>query len=404
MKIAVWHNLPSGGGSRALFDHVRGLINRGHTVEVWCPPTANRDFAPLGTLVKEHVVPLALPVASTLTEKLQLRLKVHRELAAMEEHCARCASEIDKGGFDVVFVNTCMFFRMSPIARFTTLPSILYLQEPYRWLFEALPRLKWVAKAHTGAASLRPSRLRSTFLDWKDIRNSRLQARHEVENAASFTQILVNSYFSRESVIRAYGRDADVCYLGIDSNHFTDHGRTHGGDVVGLGSITPEKNIRLVIEALALIPDQRPRLVWMGNMALPDYHDEMIALAADLNVKLDIKVGSLADEVVDTLNQAMVMVYAPRLEPFGLAPLEANACGVPVVAVHEGGVRETIEDGVNGLLVPRRAAEIAKAVIRIRDEPDLANRLRRDGRRRVEMAWSLDAATDRLEHHLQSVI
>jgi len=35
MKIAVWHNLPSGGGKRALYHHVRGLVERGHRVESW---------------------------------------------------------------------------------------------------------------------------------------------------------------------------------------------------------------------------------------------------------------------------------------------------------------------------------------------------------------------------------
>ena len=45
------------------------------------------------------------------------------------------------------------------------------------------------------------------------------------------------------------------------------------------------------------------------------------------------------------------MIYAPRLEPFGLAPLEACACGTPVVAIAEGGVRETIVDGKNGRVV-----------------------------------------------------
>src|SRR5216683_2521051 len=62
MKIAVWHNLPSGGGKRALYDHVRGLVARGHSVEVWCPPTASRTFLPLDALVREHVVDLAWPV------------------------------------------------------------------------------------------------------------------------------------------------------------------------------------------------------------------------------------------------------------------------------------------------------------------------------------------------------
>ena len=58
MKIAVWHNLPSGGGKRALYDHVSGLVARGHEVEVWAPPTAHREYLPLGRIVREHIVPL----------------------------------------------------------------------------------------------------------------------------------------------------------------------------------------------------------------------------------------------------------------------------------------------------------------------------------------------------------
>jgi hypothetical protein len=59
MKIAVWHNLPSGGGKRALYDHVRAVIERGHTLESWCPPTADQSYLPLGDLIKEHVIPLS---------------------------------------------------------------------------------------------------------------------------------------------------------------------------------------------------------------------------------------------------------------------------------------------------------------------------------------------------------
>ncbi|MHB1599044.1 MAG: hypothetical protein ACYCXY_09175 [Acidimicrobiales bacterium] len=59
MRIAVWHNLPSGGGKRALYDQIRGLLELGHYVESWCPPSADQSFLPLGDLVTEHVVDLA---------------------------------------------------------------------------------------------------------------------------------------------------------------------------------------------------------------------------------------------------------------------------------------------------------------------------------------------------------
>ena len=105
MKIAVWHNLPSGGAKRALHDQVRGLIARGHEVEVWCPPTSNRDFLPLGNLVPEHVVPLAikppLKSGSRLLQKppLMQRLRplhwsARLRLRAMNRHCMECVRQI----------------------------------------------------------------------------------------------------------------------------------------------------------------------------------------------------------------------------------------------------------------------------------------------------------------------
>ena len=126
----------------------------------------------------------------------------------------------------------------------------------------------------------------------------------------------------------------------------------------------------------------------------------MQALAASRHVSLDLRVGVPAAEVVEALGRAMAMVYVPRLEPFGLAPLEANACGVPVVAVPEGGVRETIQDGVNGLLAERNPAAIAAALCRIHDDGALAARMRQQGREVVEQRWSTALAGERLERFL----
>ena len=58
LRIAVWHNLSSGGAKRVLHDQVRGLAAGGHYVEAWCPPTADQSFLPLSSLIKEHIVPL----------------------------------------------------------------------------------------------------------------------------------------------------------------------------------------------------------------------------------------------------------------------------------------------------------------------------------------------------------
>jgi glycosyltransferase involved in cell wall biosynthesis len=403
MRIAVWHNLPSGGGKRALYDHIRGLVARGHTAEVWCPTTADTNYFPLGRLVPEHVLPLAWPLEPRLSDYWQITLEVERSLRAMEAHCRVAAAEINRGGFDILFANCCQFFYTTPIGRFVNLPSVFYQGEPCRWLYEAMPRLPWIARPACRAKSGSIIRQwRSAFTDWRMLRNYRLQAREELDNAAAFTRILVNSLFSRESILRAYGLDSDVCYLGIDTDHFMDHQVAREGYVVGIGSFQPLKNIRFAIEAVGAMSAPRPKLVWIGNAIFDQpYLDEMVALASDRQVDFLPKLNVSDHELINILNRASMMIYAPRLEPFGLAPLEAGACGVPVVAVAEGGVRETVVDRVTGFNIENNVSAAASALTRLQRNPTLARRLGANGRAVVKEKWSFEASTKRIEQRLQ---
>jgi glycosyltransferase involved in cell wall biosynthesis len=241
-------------------------------------------------------------------------------------------------------------------------------------------------------------------MDYVRVRSLRIQAREELVSAQAFASILVNSLFSRESVLRAYGLDAKVCYLGIDTNLFVDRNQPRGQFVVGIGSFTREKRIDFVIRAVACLPPSQRRLVWIGNIANATYLHELKRLAGSLDVTLDARLAVGDDEVVDTLNRAAVMAYAPRLEPFGLAPLEANACGLPVVAVAEGGVRETVIDGRTGLLCEADPEAMAAAIASLLDNPHLAHRLGKTSRFVVLERWSLDAAVTRLEDRLIDAI
>jgi glycosyltransferase involved in cell wall biosynthesis len=400
LRIAVWHNLPSGGGKRALYDHVRGLIARGHHIESWCPPTADQTYLPLSELIEEHVVPLAYQRREVLDVALRLPRRESRSLAAMDAHCRTCAEQIAAGGFDILLAHPCMFFRASAIGRFTSIPKVLYQQEPFRWLYEAMPRLPWIAPAPSTRAALSPRRIHDYLVGLRKLANARFQARDELDNATAFDRILVNSLFSRESVIRAYGLDAEVCYLGTDTDRFVDQGLPRENVVVGLGAFTPEKNLGLAIEALALLPQPRPKLVWIGNVAYEGHIEKMMALAASRGVEFVPRVSIEDAELIGWLNRARVMVYAPRLEPFGFAPIEAGSCGLPVVAVAEGGVRETVIHSQTGLLVLHDPSAIAEAVGAILGDPQLAARLGSFARENAKSRWSLHAGTDRIEDAL----
>jgi glycosyltransferase involved in cell wall biosynthesis len=315
----------------------------------------------------------------------------------MDRHCQQCAEEINRGGFDLLFANSCQFFRVTAIGRYVNIPKVIYLQEPARQLYEAMPQLPWVAPPSLGQAWWQPAQLKDRLRDSVKLRGLRVQAREELNNARAFDAILVNSLYSRESILRAYGLDAKVCYLGVDTALFSDQNASREDVVVGVGAFVYEKNIHFAIEALAAVPAPRPRLVWVGNVALPTYLDVLKRHAASLGVVFEPKVRIDDHELIGILNRAMAMIYAPRLEPFGYAPLEANACGTPVIAVAEGGVRETVVDGVNGLLVEHNVRALAQAIEHLRDHPEYARQLGESGARLVHEKWSFGASIDRLE-------
>jgi glycosyltransferase involved in cell wall biosynthesis len=359
----------------------------------------------LGRLVQEHVVPLIWPPPDSERGVRQLRnyRRITRQLAAMERHCRACAEDMNRRGFDVLFANSCMFFRTTPIGRYVSFPKVLYLQEPYRWFYEALPTLPWPAlPAPEGGRRSLPY-LRGFVRDLIRVQGLRVQAREEQRNAAAFDEILVNSLYSRESVLRAYGLQARVCYLGVDTDLFVDRGGAREPFVVGVGAFTPAKNIGLVIEAVARVPAPRPALVWVGNVGGTEYVEELQTLARRLEVAFEPRIGVEDGELVELLNRAVAMVYAPRLEPFGFATLEAGACGLPVVAVAEGGVRETVVDGVNGFLVGHDPCELAGAIERLAQDARLVQQLGRQGRELVTERWSLNGAVERLERRLLDV-
>ena len=405
MKIAVWHNLHSGGARRALHQQIRGLLAAGHHVEAWTPNTRDPDFTPIGELVREHVHPLGLSEQPSRADRLGVTSRTRDIVRRMDRHSRTCADEIARGGFDLLFANSCYLLATTSIGRLCPfLPSVLYLQEPQRFLYEALPKFMWAAPTPVRDEGLGLKTLSNALKYRRDVQDARLQVREEIRNARAYGRILCNSFFSRESILRAYGIEAEVCYLGIDANQFGFDHRPRQDYVVGVGAFGLWKNPRMCIEAVSRMAAPRPPLIWISNVADLNYLDEMQRLSVSLGVELDVRVNVTDAELLDVLGGAMAMLYAPRLEPFGLAPLEANARGTPVIAVAEGGVRETVLDGVNGLLVDSDATALAAALDRLRRDPALARRLGIAGRDLIETRWSVDAADRRLADKLEAEV
>ena len=408
MRIAIWYNLPSGGAKRALYRHVRGLLERGHEVEAWCPPSADRDFLPLTDLIPEHVRPLDGAVDASRYAQTgrplswrELASATRTDIIEMDRHSKVCADEVNAGGFDVFFGNACTFYGVSSVGRRVDIPSVLYLPEPLRRLHEAMPNHPFAAEA-SGPVSVRHVRARLASV--RVAESKRVQVREEIANARAYQRILVNSLHTRESVLRAYGLDSHVCYLGVDADEFSDWGNDREPVAVGIGAIVWEKNIPFILRAISELGRRDLRLVWVGNYADPHVLLEAQTMARDLKVDFEARVLLSDDDLIGVLNRASVFVYAPRLEPFGLAPLEAAACGLPTVAVAEGGARETILSGRTGLLTENDEGEFASAVSSLLTNDAQRVEMGRAAREWVLDRWTTAHAAARLEAHLLAVV
>ncbi len=124
-------------------------------------------------------------------------------------------------------------------------------------------------------------------------------------------------------------------------------------------------------------------------------------LAEQKGIELDIRTLVNETEVVQFYNRATILAYAPILEPLGLVALEAMACCLPVVGVREGGVRETVIDGVTGVIAERDEEQFAEAMLRMISEPDLREQIGTAARKYVVQNWTWESSTCQIEHMLE---
>jgi N-acetyl-alpha-D-glucosaminyl L-malate synthase BshA len=118
--------------------------------------------------------------------------------------------------------------------------------------------------------------------------------------------------------------------------------------LIHVSNFRPVKRVKTVVEVFARVREQvAARLLMVGDG--PDLADAA-RLARALDVSDDVEFLGEQDQVVPLLSASDVFVLPSAQESFGLAALEAMACGVPVVASHVGGLPEVIQHGVDGFL------------------------------------------------------
>ncbi len=170
--------------------------------------------------------------------------------------------------------------------------------------------------------------------------------------------------------------------------------------LVSVSRLVERKGVDAVVRALPVLDGVELVVVGGGAREHLDRDPEAVrlrALADDLGVGERVHlVGRVDhDDLPAVLRSADVVVATPWYEPFGIVPLEAMACGVPVVGSAVGGLLDTVAPGVTGDLVPARdPAALAAALTPLLEDEALATRYGRAARARVveRFGWDQVAA------------
>ncbi len=192
-----------------------------------------------------------------------------------------------------------------------------------------------------------------------------------------------------------------VVPCGVDLSHFSALGASESRDrrmhrIVCVSRLVERKGIADVITALRLLPNTE--LIVAGGPHRNDLWQDAEAcrlrdIATSLGVEGRVEFRGRVERTAmpRLLRSADVVVCYPWYEPFGIVPLEAMACGVPVVVASVGGLVDSVVDGVTGLHVePRSPMALAQAVRTLLQDERLRIRLGVAGARRANerYGWS----------------
>jgi len=190
-------------------------------------------------------------------------------------------------------------------------------------------------------------------------------------------------------IARYYARRADVVYPPVDTEFFVPDGSAPSASALVVSALVPYKRIDLAIEACARagvplrIIGDGPELARLQRLAGPGVTFS----------------GWVSSEEIREAYRRAGAVLLPGVEDFGIVPLEAQACGRPVVATAEGGALETVVDGATGALVAGRTAEAWAQAIRTTIDARLASEpIRRHALKfgRQRFAEEIKAEVDRV--------
>lgn len=394
MKIAIYHNLPSGGAKRALFEWVKRLADA-HSIDVYTLSTADHNYLDIRPFVQKYHIEQFTPHKLFKRPFGRLnQLQYWRNLRALEEIARQTAEKVHDSDYDVVFLNPCQYTFMPALAQYLNEPTVYYLHEPFGPTFQ-----RTIQRPYTQPRTVSKYLPHVSWL--KSLYQHRLE-RIRQQGLDRVNHLLANSEFTQQEMKLAYGVESTISLYGVDSAMFRPLPDVKKENyVISVGAMTPRKGFDFLIESLAEIPSaKRPLLKIASNGQVSEERKYIEILAVRYGVNIQLLANLDSTKLCLEYNKALLCVYSPVMEPFGLVPLESMACGTPVVGVAEGGVCESVKHQYTGLLADRNPKLFASAIQELLDDSSKRRAYGHQARDYVLNNWTWDCSTSNLEDYL----
>jgi glycosyltransferase involved in cell wall biosynthesis len=369
MKIAVYHNLPTGGAKRILFEQVKYLSKK-HDIDVYTLSLFKESFLSLKSYSKNYYI-YDFKTESKLPFILARLYKDYKNFISLRKLHRKIAHDIDSRGYDLAFIHTDVLTETPYLLRFLKIPKVYYCEELLRIAYEKKLSIE----------STLPF-----FNKFYENIIRKIRKSIDKNNAQAADLILTSSNFMKDKINKAYKRNSVVCYPGVDCNSFKTINVKKENQILFMGNKIEVDGYNLVLNALKEIPKKiRPFLkVLSFSKNGPIIKNDLL----------------LAKEY----SKSILTICADISEPFGLKVLESLACGTPVVAVNEGGYKETLKDKITGFLVERNSKAISKKIMLMIKKPKQYKQFSLNSRKDMLANWQWEEGIKLVEKNMMNLI
>lgn len=224
-----------------------------------------------------------------------------------------------------------------------------------------------------------------------------------------FRRIYFCSRFLREQAV-SRGYDVShgaVIHNAVDTRRFTPEPGRDGTCTRWLfvGRLSPEKGLRTVVRAVARFGAAFPGTLTICGRGTPEFESELRHAVQTQQLPVNF-IEASAGQMPDIYRSHDALLFASEWEePFALTPLEAMACGLPVIATTTGGSAELFRDGVNALTFTAGDDEaLARQILRLSADTEMRTRIATDGCEEVRNGFPEDRVMDRVQKYVNETV